>query len=383
MLSHREKQKRLQRQKEARRLARREKIYLRHIIVEKDGVDREYARLYQENRYKKSSLAENKKRVKKVAKRQQKRHSIVLEGEIDIYKRRNWQNLVKRCTELRNVSKSIFIDLKSVAKIYAAGMLMLFAEVYRLKEVEKQNISGNYPTNEKVEKVLQHIGFLRLLGRPDRIPAKNITEEDIRTWHVAQGQQVDGEQVNDFIDHITEIDKKKQAKLYISIKEVIANCAEHAYNSVADQALNPSHFWIMFGRVDEENNLTIVIGDLGMGIPKTIRKYPGFREFVQILRVAHKLSSHSRLIEIAAKIGETGVHHGRGHRGRGLDQAIKGIVSVNGQVKIYSLKGMTTFDSKPRVDRWDLKKGGRGTIIQFSVPVQDLKAKTNDNENEH
>ena len=234
-----------------------------------------------------------------------------------------------------------------------------------------------YPSDERIEKVLQHIGLISMLNMDERIPKAKISEESINTWQVIKGLKFVGKEIDTFLHDLTRIDEKKRSNFYTSIKEVIANAAEHAYAQKAGSAHVPNddmkktHFWVMFGK-QEKAFLDIVIGDLGQGIPATIKKKK------ILLGLTREEKNHSKLIEYATNLGESMVENAP-HRGKGLDEVVKGIPKVGGSVWIFSGKGMFSGGNfapherkSRRIEGRNLKFDLEGTVVQFRVPISEL-----------
>ena len=341
-------------------------------------------------------IERNKNRLKKKRNQHKKATStspnrtsqtVSLPEKIGIHDDASKRLLINACKKIRFSHKpQVFLNFSEVKKIYASGMLLLYAEVF---QKNKQNASQqskilcNYPTELKSEKVLQHIGFLKMLGAAHRIKEADITEDDIVSWHVAKGVQVDGNIVGDFIEKIPDISLLAQSKIFVSLQETIANVCEHAYpESRQDKP------WVMFGRIND-GKLIIVVGDLGDGIPHSITKNDNYPEIVDRIKLkSRKFRSDTMLIRIAAEIGQTSA--GASYRGRGLVQSIKKITALGGNIFIYSGKGAATFPSlsiisssinriKKLAD--SLQNPIRGTIIEIQVPLQNLGKQENEKQN--
>ena len=298
-------------------------------------------------------------------------------SNVDLIHRNNRQELVRLCEKIRNArEETLLINFDSVEMISASGMLLLYAEVYR-SLTQNVKIKMKYPLDKTVAKVLQHVGFSSMLGE-EKKPKEEISEDNIASWQCMQGLKFDGEKVNRFLHELTHIDEtKKRNDLYASIKEVIANAAEHAYYSVEDVVAGKipdndtekTHFWLLYGR-QNAGFLEIVIGDLGHGIPATIKKKRWFAE-----------KNHSVLIKKAARLGESRVKAAQ-HRGKGLSEVVSDIPKVGGTVWIFSGKGAECFGRENsllwgrdtyRAETRSLKNIELGgTVIQFRVPLSKL-----------
>ena len=296
--------------------------------------------------------------------------------DIDIYKDENRANLIRNCRDIRDNQNS-HIHLKfeqPEMKISAAGMMLLYAEVYRKATTGKNvKITCNYPLYRKAEEVMQHIGFFRMIDKAERISEEKIREsdEDVRSWQVVKNTRDAPEEVDAFLSRVADIPKKRREQIYGAIKELIANASEHAYRE-EDAMRN----WVMFGR-KTGTDMSIVVGDLGRTIPVTILEHPQYMSTIKKYKelgrdIPRRFRGDSRLIVFATDSGERGTRTRYSHRGLGLKQAIEKIRKIQGNLQIYSRGGTVRFSPK-RVDpvRKNLESPIQGTIIEIWVPVGD------------
>lgn len=290
---------------------------------------------------------------------------IEFNGSIDI-DGSNRVDTISRCNDIRRGTHRNMCLHINTDSISAVGMLLLYSEVYRGVKTGF-NITCEYPESEHAEKVLQHIGFFELLGKKHRIRPSKITEYDILSWHTERDTTVDVEKIHKFLGKISDLKSlERTKKVHEAIVELVANVAEHAYSKSDRKA---HEVWVMFGRTDRSDGrkeLQLVVGDLGRGIPVTMRG------------VSKKSPKSDSAVIVDAARGKGSWRH-RAHRGKGLKEAVDKIVEgVNGEVRIYSRRGLVPFDrytNRHQLRRLPDADGFlRGTIVLLSIPL-DSKGK--------
>lgn len=288
----------------------------------------------------------------------------------------NIQSLSRVFDQIRNwKEEEILLDFSKLAgQINSLCMLWLYSEIYRKIEKDKSIIKCIRPPNKNEEKVLQHVGFYSLIGVEERIPKSSITEENIEPWRVetgnmARGERFDGKKVADFLDKYVEKTDPISESIYPMIQEIINNSIEHAYKK--DEKENPP-IWVMFGRFSEnKDRLIICVGDLGLTIPGTMRKWIDEENIVasvQWQRLARQYRNDTNLIKYAVKHRRLkGTRKATHNRGNGLYEVNKIINELGGEMVIYSRKGLYSNMTK---QKGVLERGVKGTIIVLEIPLK-------------
>lgn len=297
--------------------------------------------------------------------------------DIDIYQEDNRNKMSQICVGIREFEGNlIHLSFKSdEMKISAAGMLLLYAEIYRKIEADGTKITCDYPANRKAEQVLQHIGFFEMIGKPERISPEEMrrkTDNDVNSWNVIIGDEFKGQQVSEFLEKIAP-SMGKENKIYVAVKEMIGNAIDHAYEK--DATFRP---WIAFGRISEEGKIIIVVGDLGKTIPTTITERSISEQYkagaISKRTLSKKISEwkekDSKLINIATKLNESMTMDS--HRGVGFKNTIENIKYLKGELSIYSRTGSYISElSRDERRQYENKHAGviRGTIVQIRIPL--------------
>lgn len=89
-------------------------------------------------------------------------------------------------------------------------------------------LTANYPTDELVEQMLQHVGVLQKLGLT---PRKTISHDDVTRWHYFTGMNVDATTIEPFMEQVRSLaGEETQMELADCVNEAMTNVRHHAYN---------------------------------------------------------------------------------------------------------------------------------------------------------
>ncbi|WP_426180414.1 hypothetical protein [Pseudomonas sp. TWRC1-2] len=213
----------------------------------------------------------------------EKPHIVDAPSKMDLYSPKNHRAFVlflQRIRQCVSTTSKTVINLKNCSRITAGAGLLFFAEIDRLVKAFPQNSircinpenlrsgPGRSDNSNFVEGALNQIGFYRLIGQ------KNNTKSSVRSvkrWHQLSGDSADGSLASSLLQTLSkEVHPQILKQLYRGAIEAIANCVEHAYPSPRQDGLGiPDPRWWMLVGIDDEN-LTIIVCDLGVGIPSTL-----------------------------------------------------------------------------------------------------------------
>lgn len=335
--------------------------------------------------------------------RAEKYGNIEAPSKLDMYSPKNHTNFVGFLEALRKSVKSnqkTFISFRSTNRITAAAGLMLVAEVSRLvKAFPESTIRCSLPEKTQegiykndfnlVESALNKIGFFKLIGQENN---KKSNAASVRNWRQLSGDTADGSLADSLLNTLSDmIPEAARKKIYRGAIEAIANCVEHAYPSPREDGLNicDNRWWMLVG--NDERDLSVIVCDLGVGIPKTMptKHSPGLLSAVKsafgILN-----NSDSEMIRASTHIRETRTkltHRGKGGKDfRSITtnfpsasltiRSNKGAFFITGE-KCKPLKSSSSrryvSDTKKTESTIEHQKSICGTLMEWTVPLQDLK----------
>jgi hypothetical protein len=104
------------------------------------------------------------------------------------------------------------IDFEKVKELHSCGMLIFMARLELWLERYPSKLSCNYPKNEVVEQLFQHVDILRRLGLSSR---KEIDSENVIFWHFHSGSKADPSGFKKLTQSV--IDKINHPKKYYSL----------------------------------------------------------------------------------------------------------------------------------------------------------------------
>lgn len=269
------------------------------------------------------------------------------------------------------------IDFSETRKMYVEATLLLFAELHRalLLLKDPSAIEIQPPRNRKVLEVLKQIGLLDLVGCKDDVTP---SAEDVVHWCAAHGRRADGPEAGSLIERTTgTLAEPIKRGLYAGLTEAMANASEHAYlEQRSDGCGKPSEVdWWVFSQL-KDNQLTVVICDLGIGIsrslPLTFKDNSSLRR--RLARLVGNVHRDEEAIQLALEVGRT--RTAVRHRGYGLFRNIRGVVqhAGSGSMFIASNRGCYMFGtsqipSATKETTRRLRRSIQGTIVGWSLPL--------------
>ncbi len=269
-------------------------------------------------------------------------------------------------------AKPICIDFRPTQKFIADGTLLFWAELHRALSLtgSKRLVQCIPPRNAKLRQVMVQVGVARMLSYKHK---GAIGFEDVVHWRAAHGVQVDGAKYERILGRYDgRIASALSSKLYVSIVEGMKNVIHHAHIDQRNDGLNVGNealTWWMFSQ-EREGQLSVLICDLGIGIPRSlpVRHQTAYRKLIQVVTTGSGNIPDSKVIEEATKLKVTRTN--QEFRGKGLDQMVKAITQdFEGKVCIQSNRGCYTND-RGNVELIDHEMSILGTLIYWKVPLK-------------
>ena len=322
-----------------------------------------------------------------------KRLPIIAPQYIDIYDIKNANKFLKFLGDIRSAigvrRQNILISFRDSKRITAAAGLLMLAEVDRLvKKYGASTINATKPPpvynqfhqeSRTLEAALNQIGFYELLQQKEN----NIPKPDnVSCWSVARGTSTDSATAGHMIEKINaSIPEKSTRALYRGAIEALANSVEHAYTGIRSDSLNilDKRWWLFVGVF--EGTLAVLVCDLGVGIPNTIRKTQE-KSFLEKIFTRFKFSASNDAdwIKAATLVKET--RTADSYRGKGGDdlRAIvrsdkKAALSIYSNQGVYRLRNSTAKKGvqAPAERLYNQKRSILGTIVEWSVGLESSK----------
>lgn len=223
-----------------------------------------------------------------------------------------------------------------------------------------------------VESVLNRIGFYSAIG----LATKTMKDDPIvNCWEVLRGELVESEELGGLLEQITERLGISYDGLYRPLIEAMSNSVEHAYREdlYKKEAGAISHKWWCFASILEDK-LIVLICDLGVGIPKTLKLTQGEGFLAKIVEILGKpLTSDAEHIKAALQVKRTRTKLGyRGKGGTDLQTIIESY--TDSHLRIISNYGNYKYTNRKTVAKpeviWDGRESIGGTIVEWSIPLQ-------------
>lgn len=270
----------------------------------------------------------------------------------------------------------IRLTFEDTKEIKPAALLLLLAELHRCRLTHgNDRITGTYPNNPRVERIMETSGFFNLLGVAPR-SSKKKRNYPLEYIEFISGKRLEAETVKELRDALlgSSIAMTLPAKrrLYRALTEAMINVGQHAYPvTYSHESMQRGRWWLA-GHVNKKTGeLMVTFCDLGVGIPSTLPKlYP-----MEYIRSALSLlpgikPNDAEMIQAGMTIGRSITK--QYNRGKGLNDLRQFVDQAGtGELHIYSGKGHYCYSPNGRqtenVRNYDHSIGG--TLIQWSVPL--------------
>ena len=264
--------------------------------------------------------------------------------------------------------KKVHISFKNTNSLAPTGTLVFVAEFEKIIEKYPNKVTIDYPKDDVVEQLFQHIGLLEKMGLPHR---KEVTAENVRPWNYARGKNVDTTQFKSlFAKYSSVMSEDVSSGLFDSMSEAVTNSFQHSCGH--ESVCNCDKNWWMFAR-QENNTLEVVLYDVGIGIPSSLRRKPELKEWLMTPYRSVKKNLDTTMIDIA-------VHSHRTttkllHRGKGLRDMLQFVKDGNvGGFLIFSGLGAFAYSATKQIESGkDFKVPVKGTLIQWEISLNKSK----------
>lgn len=256
------------------------------------------------------------------------------------------------------------INFDKTTQLIPDGTLLFVAVLSCLLQRYPGRVTSSYPVDPVVEQLFQHIGVLGWLGNTPRV---TITADNVRYWHFLQGITTDMRPLKELFDaYSNDIQDRVRDGLSAGLGEAVTNTIQHAYIGESERNVEESgkRWWLFTQKKDDK--LTVVVCDLGIGIPDSlVRKWRDDLKYI----LRYKKHRDMKLIEVAVQ--STRSRTRLPHRGKGLPEMLEFVKSGDvGGFRIYSLRGAFSYDAENITETGiEFDTGIPGTLIMWTVPI--------------
>jgi hypothetical protein len=263
----------------------------------------------------------------------------------------------------------ITIDFRRTKKVYAGGMLLVYAELNRLVSLSP-NVSFRclQSRNNTVSQVLKHIGVYDLLKCQCSVVPRRM---DVINWRQASADQIDCTGAGKVLETYDALTQKTSKLLYRAASEAIANVVDHAYDGDRGDGFGipERKTWWLFCR-EEQNKFYVSVCDLGVGIPNTLAA-KNAPEVISKIMDAITLGAHpSDADMIAGAIEYARSRTDESHRGKGfmdIKRVLKG--KHKSTLHIFSNRGLVSFEGDLPAKKTRFSDSICGTLIVWSISL--------------
>ena len=272
--------------------------------------------------------------------------------------------------------RPVRLVFESVKQVKASALLLVLAEIHRCRLVRGHSlVTGTYPNDVKLERMLTAMGFFDVLGVRKRVEVK-------RTYPMNYIKFSSGDRLKEhearklrteLLGDKIEMQIKPRKRLQRAITEAMLNAIQHAYPKETLRSNPGRNRWWLGGTYNRKTkDLTVMFCDLGVGIPATVTRL----YLIEHIRAALSLLpgikvDDGQMIAAAMALGRT--RTGEQGRGKGLNDLRKFIDQAGGgELKIFSKKGSYTYFAGGKELSANYQYSIGGTLIRWRVPIANV-----------
>lgn len=267
----------------------------------------------------------------------------------------------------------VLLNFRDTIKMTAPATVLLTAELDRIKRRLNDQFQAmiQWSSDAIVNQVLLQVGIADICGANNERPRESKFDESVKHWRYATGVRMGdapGRALERFEGRITE---ELQSGLWKGLSEALVNSVEHAYlepRELSDRECDETRWWMFSQERDDE--LTVVVCDLGIGIPRSLPLRWGMDQLQDILARFGIHKPELAAVRGALILGQT--RTGEENRGRGLPQIWQELKELGASgILILSNKAMLLWDGRKQIELpQEFSDSIGGTIIAWTVPIQ-------------
>lgn len=269
------------------------------------------------------------------------------------------------------------LDFSSTKRVSPLALALSLAVIHRCRVLDGNSelLGGIHPIERAVRNQFQKSGFYKVLGvrHPDGKLKAGFPRDYIEFETNQESLGKHAVKLKDaLLGSKIKLSPRAGSSLYRGITEAFNNAISHAYPPSVSYSQNTRRRWWLMGSFERRTReLHVIVVDLGVGIPRTIRKHVTGRFEQWLALIGISSVSDGALIQAATRLGAT--QTGQKKRGKGLPDLKRLIDEARGgKLRILSNRGEYTYTAGSRESVATYAESIHGTIIQWSVPLSSV-----------
>jgi hypothetical protein len=266
-----------------------------------------------------------------------------------------------------NGEGGVLVDFRMTKIAQPSATMLLFAEIDRIRRRvgRSREMRCRPAENRIVDQVLEQTGVCKRFQHSTAVAA---THETVIHWRQATGVKVDGQDAGYMLEKCEgRLAEPLKQGLFRGVTEAMTNSVHHAYvgERGGDTARGGEKRWWLFSE-ERDGFLSIVICDLGIGIPKSLPKqHTAVRKILSTFAADR---ADVEAIKLASELGKTSTS--LGNRGKGLPEILDAArQSDEGSCIIFSNRGQFGFAAGKRAVENQFTGSIYGTLVVWRVPI--------------
>lgn len=264
----------------------------------------------------------------------------------------------------------VFDDCKTIK---LSALVLLLAQIHKLRlEFSADHITGTYPENPRLERLLTQSGFFKLLKVKSRVE-KQSQSKLTRFIVFKSDQQPNSSEIpllrSELLGDDLQMPSIIAKRIFRALSEAMTNVNHHAYKTKSIRVSSVGGRWWMVASLSSRTRLfTLAFYDAGVGIPKTLPRKYTMEKIRGVLSLLPGMTpDDGQMIRAAMELGRTRTEST--NRGLGLMDLTKLIDAAGaGAMHIHSRNGSYSYTPTKQVHS---NSGGfvEGTLIEWQLPI--------------
>lgn len=282
-------------------------------------------------------------------------------------------NFIEAVCTPEQPDEKLRISFKQTKRMHVDALLLFKANLERALQQKNGGHIKIAPADlSSVNAVLTRVGILELCGQDFHINPSQ--DKSVLDWELLEGKAKDKLQpkaIHELLARSLGCDVPKV--LFAAVREALLNIKHHAYKQ------GNGKWWLMTRLHKEDKVFTVVVCDLGRGIPNSIKQgdeatqreiWKKLQTFIESLPLGSSLKD-SKIIEESMQYGVSRTK--QEYRGKGLPK-MKEVVELSQTAKvgisIYSDRGCyTQLGGRETPILHDYPNSIGGTVVTWSIPM--------------
>jgi anti-sigma regulatory factor (Ser/Thr protein kinase) len=290
----------------------------------------------------------------------------------------NWENFVNILNQIQyaikyrfvNKKEPIRIDHSKMLKVSSSGILVLASTIERAQKFANIKFKGNFeylPKDDVVKYLLNEIDYWKYFDVPKL--ETSITQNRFSFFQILDSYEVDNTKIGKMIEFFEKqvgFNANTKELLFTALCEASANAVEHGYN-INNFNKRTDRWWLTANIDKEENTISFVFYDQGMGIFKSLENHKSGFEQKLFRKVKRLIKDKANAKILKHMLRENYSRHNKINRGYGM-QTFKKFIDEAKDGLLFIASDDSSYEY-PKDILKEYKNKLSGTLIVWKIKV--------------